>query len=214
MTTGDPLWMHWRGAEAIIDVRWPSFERVEPDTPAGPANVTEDEPPPAEEGRSTQRAVFRTASLGEGDCSGLDVTVTAGDAAVAAAVLDQVEMALVGPGGPLAPTEPLLSGTTTAEALPEVTPCRDPETDETLDNVGGPVRDTETYATPQEALGFYVATVPWYPRTDYEEIRLPDGSVGYTHRPRHNQDAGVVLAVHVVRQSDGWTVAAVEASSC
>jgi hypothetical protein len=210
----DPLTLHWRSAEATIDVRWPSSDRFDSLPPAGQLDFVED-PPHAAELRIAQRATFRTLALGDGDCSGLDVTVTAGDTVAAAAILDQVEMALAGPGGRLAPAEPavpLVTASATAETLPPVSSCTNPESGESLDNVSGAVEGTGTYPTPQEALGFYVSTVPWYPRQGYQEITLPDGSVGYAHRPA--PDADVVLVVHVVHESDGWSVAAVDASSC
>lgn len=217
----DTLLVHWQSADAAIDVRWPSFPPLDPTTPVpeGVTDISEHplEPQPTTGGRWVAGAVFYSLVIGPGECSGFDLTVTSSSAVGSEAALDQVEMALAGPGGPLAP-EPssLVTDTTSTDALPSV-----PESDNCEEpNVSGTVDGAATYATAREALAFYLAAEPILPNGDYQEIALPDGSFGYAMRPRNadgspapaGHDPTVVL--HVVARDGGWAVASYEHTSC
>jgi hypothetical protein len=218
----DGLMLHWQAADGTIDVRWPSYPPLDPQTPPESPDpetpdesivtVFEQDPRPTGDGRTTQQATFVSGAIGSGPCSAVDVTVASDDATAAGRLQDQIEIALVGPGGVLAgPAPALVTGSRTADTLPDVAPCRTQEP-ETPATVSGTPRDLGTYPTPRDALTFFLATEPRLSQRDYEEITLPDGSLGYAYRAEPNRD--VVTVIHIVRSGEGWAVGSWQASSC
>lgn len=211
----DSLKLHWRSVEgdATIDVRWPSSLPMDPTTPV-PGGVTDRMRYPSEEtGDGDLLESFYSQAIGTGECSGLDVNVTSADAGANETILDQIGLALVGPGGPLASERPLVTGSTTADTLPTVE-----ESSTCPGTEGGPVEGAPTYPTPREALGFYVATDTRFPADGYQEVGLPDGSFAYTydaHAALQVPDSSYISNVaHVVPSGEGWRVASWESTRC
>lgn len=206
----DAFQQHWRRGEVTIDVRWPSTMGTDHTTPP-PAGVTErelddTEPAHAAGGRHSLREAFRTEALGTGVCSGLEVALTSADVDASEDVLDHIEVALLGPGGPLVTGRPLVIGSTTGDAVPAIEePSSCPGTVGGFPNDGAP-----THPTARDALGSYVASNPLTPLDGYVEIALPDGSFAYTYDSQPDFTAGVV---HVMPSVEGWRVAW-EATRC
>jgi hypothetical protein len=185
---------HWRSADAAIDVRWPSTPPLDPTTPHEAENTLISEfsesswHEPAQEGDVIRGATFDSLALGVVRCVGLDVVVTSRNGAIAEQALDDIEIALAGPGGPLEGRnpEPLVTGPTTADTLPEVAPCR---ADDGLE--GAPVGAATEVATPtggsdQETVAVTVEGGPTYP-TPSDALALflvtePDSRGGDTRR--------------------------------
>jgi hypothetical protein len=199
-----PLQLHWRNGETAIDVRWPASVRRDPTTPI-PEGRTDVLRHPADQ------ESFYSRVLGAGACEGIEVEVTSADGDPDAAVVDQIEMALLGPGGPLEQDVPLVVGSTPADELPPITEsshCPPPGT------LGGQVDDAATYPTARDALGFYVAAQDFLPLDGYRELILPDGSYGYAFEDPTLSDGGTYVTVHVVPDNNGYRVAAWASSSC
>lgn len=202
----DALKLHWRSGQVTIDVRWPTSLPMDPTTPT-PGGETHRMRYPAEfTGDGSLLETFYSQALGTGDCTGLDVNVASPDPGANETVLAQIDMALVGPGGPLAPQSPLVTGSTTADTLPSLADwdCEGP------DNRGGPVEGGATHPTPHDALGFFVATDHVLSQHGYQEIVLPDGSYGYAH----HFGPDVTTVVHVVPSDAGWRVASWATKPC
>jgi hypothetical protein len=214
----DTLLVHWQSPDATIDVRWPSSMPLDPASPVpeGMTTLFEDPVAPLTSGdRWAAHAEIDNLALGSGGCSGLDVTVTTGDADGSRVALDQVEMALAGPGGPLEPERPqLVTDTISAHALPEVADDEDLCVDETgykHPNIKETIEGVATYATPREAVAFHIASKP-VQRLSYQEIVVSDGSYGYAYHS--DPEIGITGLYHVVPRDGGWAVATYEHTSC
>jgi len=214
----DTLLLHWESADATIDLRWPSYPPLDPETGLTEGTASHSDHPPEplpETGRWASRGEIYTRELGAVECSGLDLTAISGDAAGSRSALDQIQMALLGPSGPLVPEWPrLVTDTTSADTLPRVVDGEDRCVDDrgSHPNVRGTVEGTATHPTSREALGFYLATEPVLGLGDYQEIALPDGSFGYALHAGLNGEITVVL--HVVQSGGGWKVASFEHTAC
>jgi hypothetical protein len=216
-----PLQLHWRNGETTIDVRWPASVRRDPTTPIpeGRTDVLRHPADPPVEGSSQES--FYSRVLGAGACDGIEVEVTSADPHADgdldadgdpdAAVVDQIEMALLGPGGPLEQDVPLVVDSTPADELPPITEsphCPPPGT------LGGQVDAAATYPTARDALGFYVAAHDFLPLDGYRELTLPDGSYGYAFEDPTLSDGGTYVTVLVVPDNNGYRVAAWASSTC
>jgi hypothetical protein len=207
----DTVQTHWRSAEGTIDVRWPSYPPMDPTTLWGlEATRLSETSWPGHQGRASWLRVATTA-IGAGQCEEIEIVATSDDPAVVESTIDQIALALAGPGGilPSPATGALVSESIEADALPEVD----------CEPVGTTVDDMGTYPTPTEALAAFLVTEPQLPQWYYQEVALPDGSLGYVfynldisragdptidpRRPPTTDD--VIAVVHVVPRGDGWS---------
>jgi hypothetical protein len=212
------LLLHWQNAVATVDLRWPSDPPPDPTTPVPPGatsvsegqpNADGPDPAPAGPGRWAAHATVFSQVIGAGRCSGLDLTVTAASPDGTELALDQVESALTGPGGPLEPEGPLVTGpTTTADDVPPLGVCDDGSGERP--DVLGAVDNASTYPAPRDALAAFVPTEPRLPNRGYHEIALSDGSFGYAYPDAEEPTA----LVRVAPRNGGWSVSAFGSAGC
>ena len=216
---GNDFWngiaLRWQGEGGTIDVHWPGYPPIDPasyNQPGGEPvkpQLIEGEIVPAN-GQASQTLDAYADDLGGGACFGFTVTVTTPEEASTAAVMDHVEVGLLGPDGVLpGPREPLVASETSADALPSASPCEGGSTPV----VSGTGEGQSAHPSPDEALHVYLATRTSITIDGYERVALPDGSYGYVARQELDPNF-ILLVVHVQQSEDGWVVASWESSGC
>jgi len=210
----DDLRVHWTRADGSLDVSWPSYPPIDPTTPwesdlVSISDVVRDD--------GNGEVSFSSTRLGTGACAGLGITVTTGDRDATAIVIDQLELAIAGPGGPLAiSTGELVTSSEAAQALPtDVVPCSPPTQEHPSGTMPIEISSQLTdYSTPDDALLAYVATDPGTYGPWWTRLELPDGSMGYAYRDPIGDDHLLLAIVHVVDGGTGWRVESGTKSGC
>jgi hypothetical protein len=110
-------------------------------------------------------------------------------------------------------TTPLVAASEEGATPPPVAPCNAPAGASVPPKRGGPVTGGPAQSTPTAALQAFLDADSSLLRSQYLEVRLPDGSIAYA-REAFDRPGVYVTVVHVVQTAGGWSVDRWESSGC